>query len=113
MKINVTNSALVVIKDIQKSNNNSDQFFRIQAASFGWGLPSLGIVLDEQNKYDEVFNINGISFLIGSDLYCFEGYEVDGFEVDYLTTSLNKGFVVSPLYFTDWLWHFNYNNYSY
>ena len=35
MKINVTNSALVVIKDIQKSNNNSDQFFRIQAASFG------------------------------------------------------------------------------
>jgi len=104
MKINVTNSALAEIKDILANNNNPLKVIRIQAASFGWGLPSLGIVLDEQNKYDEVFNTNGISFLIGSDLYCFEGYEVDGFEVDYLTTSLNKGFVVSPLYFTDWLW---------
>lgn len=50
----------------------------------------MGLVLDEQKKTDEVFNMDGLTFVVGEDLDQFEG-----FEVDYSNSFLRKGFVVN------------------
>ena len=94
MKLNVTDGAISTIKDIQKSNNEDVKSVRIHIAGFGWGGPSLGLVLDEQTDNDEVFDIDGISFLVANDLNQFEG-----FEVDYSTAFMRKGFIITPMAF--------------
>ncbi|MBN2286198.1 MAG: hypothetical protein JXQ26_06510 [Tissierellales bacterium] len=52
----------------------------------------MGLVLDEQNDSDKVFNKNGLNFLVGDDLEHFEG-----FSVDYSNSFLRKGFSVNIL----------------
>ena len=95
MKLDVTTSAIEMIKNIQKDSKEEITSLRINLAGFGWGGPSFGLVLDEQKENDEVFDIEGISFLVSGDLKQFEG-----FEVDYSNVFPTKGFNIAPLSFT-------------
>jgi Fe-S cluster assembly iron-binding protein IscA len=49
----------------------------------------MGLVLDEQKDNDEVFEKDGLTFLLGEELSRYEG-----FTVDYSTSFLRKGFMV-------------------
>ncbi len=93
MKLDVTKKAVEVIKDILKDKEDVVNNVRIHVAGVGWGGPTLGLVLDEQKDNDEVFDIEGLTFLVEKDLAQFEG-----FEVDYSEAFLRKGFVINPMY---------------
>ena len=91
MKLNVTQAAIETIKDIQANNNEDFKSIRIHVAGFGWGGPNLGLVLDEQKENDEAFDIDGITFLVESELEAF-----GGFDVDYSNSARRKGFIINP-----------------
>lgn len=41
---------------------------RLMIKGFGWGGPTLGVVLDEQRDDDEVLDINGLKIVAESDI---------------------------------------------
>ena len=92
MKLNVTDSAIETIKNIQAESKEAVTSIRINFAGFGWGGPNLGLVLDEQKENDDVFDIDGVKFLVSSELNQFTG-----FDVDYSNSFMRKGFIIKPL----------------
>jgi len=53
--------------------------------------PSLGLVLDEPSENDQVFTQEGITYIIGKDLF----ERVKPVKVDYVDTLNGKGFFIS------------------
>ncbi|HAE43466.1 MAG TPA: hypothetical protein DCG34_11225 [Clostridiales bacterium] len=55
----------------------------------------MGLVLDEQKETDEVFEQDGLNFLVGEELMSYPG-----FTVDYTSSFLRKGFTVDVMGYT-------------
>lgn len=91
MKLNVTTTAINEIKKIMEKKDALDKKIRVYVAGFGWGGPSYGIALDEQNKEDITEDIDGITFLVDKNL----SDQVGAFNVDYTKNWTGKGFRVT------------------
>lgn len=57
-------------KEALKENleNRNKTAVRLTLKGFGWGGPTLGVVLDEQTENDEVIEIDGIKFVAENDI---------------------------------------------
>lgn len=49
---------------LQKLHEDSKSAVRIVIKGIGWGVPKLGIVLDEQKKHDLVYIFDEIKFVV-------------------------------------------------
>ena len=63
----VTESAMNQLKDFFKEREATP--IRVFLNSGGWGGPSLAMALDEQKNDDEVFEIDGIKYVIEKNFY--------------------------------------------
>ena len=91
MIIEATNDAITEIKKILAKQDRDDLVIRINISGFGWGGPSMGLVLDEQKENDYVEEIDDVTFVAGEDLKSYKG-----FDVEYVSEFLRKGFVITP-----------------
>lgn len=91
MVIDLTEKAKEELIKIREEKE-TEKPLRIYVAGFGWGGPSFGIALDEQNDEDIVTDVDGITFLIEKDF----GESFSKFTVDYSDSLLRKGFVILP-----------------
>lgn len=91
MFIEATKDALKEIKKIIEKQEANDKAIRVNIAGFGWGGPSLGLVLDEQKENDYIEEIEGIKFLAGEELNRYKG-----FNIEYVNSFIRKGFVITP-----------------
>lgn len=94
MNINVTKEAKDMIKKTLEDKNVTNPVVRIYMAGFGWGGPNFGIALDEQKDNDFNIEDEGINYVVEDELIKKYG----GFEVDYSTGWLYKGFKVRASY---------------
>lgn len=63
-----------LMKMINEKNNSA---VRLYIAGFGWGGPTLGVVLDEQKENDITCTVDGIAFVASEDeAYIFEDCEI-------------------------------------
>lgn len=92
MKVNVTDKANEELIKVLKSKNDENKYVRIHIAGYGWGGPSFGLALDEQNDSDLLVDSGEIKFIINKDVV--EQFGV--FQVDYSNNWLRKGFMVIP-----------------
>ncbi len=91
MFIEATKDALKEIKKIIEKQESDEKVIRVNIAGFGWGGPSLGLVLDEQKDNDYIEEIDGIKFVAGKELDRYKG-----FNIEYVNSFIRKGFVISP-----------------
>jgi len=89
--IEATKDALKEIKKIIEKQESDEKVIRVNIAGFGWGGPSLGLVLDEQKDNDYIEEIDGIKFVAGKELDRYKG-----FNIEYVNSFIRKGFVISP-----------------
>lgn len=68
----------------------TNKSFRLMIKGFGWGGPTLGAVLDEQNEDDISENINGVKFIVNKD----EEYIFDDCKIVYKKTFFGETFNV-------------------
>ena len=55
----------------------------------------MGLVQGEQKDSDEVFNINGLTFLVPVELNKY-----NGFNIDFLDAPFKKDFTIRPILFS-------------
>lgn len=91
MRINVTERAQSELNKILAQKDTTGKSLRLYIAGFGWGGPSFGIALDEQNDDDLKDTAGGLDFLVEKELT--ERYSE--FHVDYVDDWLRKGFSIS------------------
>ena len=91
MFIEATKDAVKEVKKILKKQETSDKVIRVNIEGFGWGGPSLGLVLDEHKNDDYTQEIEGIKFVAGEELNRYKG-----FNIEYVNSFIRKGFVVTP-----------------
>ncbi len=92
MFIDATKDAVKEVKKILEKQESNNKVIRVNIAGFGWGGPSLGLVLDEQRDDDYTEEIEGIKFVAGEDLTS----RFKGFNIEYVNSFIRKGFVVTP-----------------
>ena len=91
MKITVTEKAIQKLKgEILKKENNG---FRINIRGIGWGGPVFDIVQDEQYENDYIEIIEGIKVLVSQENI----EKFGGFEIDYSSFILTRGFYIRAL----------------
>lgn len=91
MNIKLSEKALEEIKKVA-STREKMKALRIYIAAYGWGGPSFGLALDEPKENDLSVKVDEFDFVIEDNLKDVYG----GFDVDYNTGWLQKGFVVVP-----------------
>ena len=65
MKVVMNDSTISAIKDSLVARNKTA--VRVVIKGFGWGGPTLGVVLDEQKKDDDVFELEGIKVVADNE----------------------------------------------
>lgn len=91
MRINVTERAQNELNEILAQKDTTGKSLRLYIAGYGWGGPSFGIALDEQNDNDLKDTAGGLDFIVDKELT--ERY--GEFNVDYVDDWLRKGFSIS------------------
>ena len=86
----VTEKASEMIKEFLKDRDMVPHI-RILLSSGGWSGPSLGMVLDEPNDNDEVFDDNGLSYIIDKGLL----EKAKPIRVDYVNSAFGSGFAIN------------------
>lgn len=61
MKFAINNDTIEALKKALATKNKSA--VRVIIKGFGWGGPSFGVVLDEQQENDEVVEVNGVKIV--------------------------------------------------
>ena len=76
MKVNVSKEVLETLKGALEDEGKNAVRFEI--TGFGWGGPTFGIVLDEQNERDSAYEIDGVKFVAEEDFaFLIEGLKLD------------------------------------
>ncbi|PKN35122.1 MAG: hypothetical protein CVU61_05505 [Deltaproteobacteria bacterium HGW-Deltaproteobacteria-19] len=86
----VTEKANEMIKDFMK-NRKENLPIRVMILEGGCSGTSLGMALDEQKQDDQVFEENGVTFVINQDLLS----EIQPITVDFIETPHGSGFKLS------------------
>ena len=76
----------------QLLQENPEKFLRVVFEGFGWGGPSLGLVLDELKDEKETVAVNGIDLMIAENVVSF----TEGHEIDYIKNDYAQGFSIAP-----------------
>ena len=88
--LTVTDSAQTALKEhFEKQNLNSA--IRVFLSQGGWSGPSLALALDESKETDNVYDINGITYLIDKAL----SEQAKEVKVDFVDNNGRSGFSVS------------------
>ena len=69
MKVTLPDTAVDTLKDILKDNQDRPSNIRVYFAGVGWGGPSVGLALDEQDEKDLTFDVNGLHFVMDKNEY--------------------------------------------
>lgn len=86
----VTDKANEMIRDFMK-NRNENLPIRVMVFEGGCSGNSLGMALDEQQAEDQVFEDNGLTFVINRDLL----NRIQPITVDFIETPQGSGFRLS------------------
>lgn len=86
----ITDKANEMIKEFMK-NRKENLPIRVMVFEGGCSGTSLGMALDEQKQDDQVFEENGLTFVINQDLF----NEIQPITVDYIETPHGTGFKLS------------------
>jgi len=86
----VTEKANEMIKDFMK-NRKENLPIRVMMFEGGCSGTSLGMALDEQKQNDQVFEENGLKFVVNQDLL----NEIQPITVDFIETPHGAGFKLS------------------
>ena len=86
----VTEKASEMIQNALKDKEDSS-YIRLFLSQGGWAGPSLAMALDEPKDDDEVFEDNGISYLIEKNLF----EQAKPISVDFTDTVMGSGFFIS------------------
>ncbi len=63
-----------LLENLKKRNKDA---VRLAIKGFGWGGPTFGVVLDEQNENDDALEVDGIKFVAEKDIsFVFQGVKV-------------------------------------
>jgi HesB-like selenoprotein len=63
-----------LLENLEKRNKDA---VRLAIKGFGWGGPTFGVVLDEQNENDDALEVDGIKFVAEKDIsFVFQGVKV-------------------------------------
>lgn len=89
MKVKVDVAAMDKLNETLKNYPDRPDIIRIYLAGMGWGGPSFGLALDEQNENDLVDESSGIKFIIEKGLYEDHG--------DFIIEQVGNGFKVAPV----------------
>jgi len=85
----VTEKANEMIRELLKDHEEIPPI-RIILSQGGWAGPSLGMVLDEPGENDEVFDSDGITYLIDKNLFD----KVKPIKVDFVASAFGSGFSI-------------------
>jgi len=85
----VTEKASEMIKEFFKTREKVEPL-RIHVAGMSCGGPQMGMALDEFNDNDTVFELDGFTFIIATELL----EQAQPIEVDYLVTPDGEGFTI-------------------
>lgn len=88
MKITLPESAVDTLKDILKDNQDRPSNIRVYFAGIGWGGPSFGLALDEQNDKDLTYKVDGLNFVMSTEDHSKYG--------DIVIEDTGYGFKVAP-----------------
>lgn len=88
MKVKVADSAVSTLKDILADNQDRPTNIRVYFAGVGWGGPSFGLALDEQNGEDLSFEVEGLNFIMSKEDHTKYG--------DIVIEDTGYGFKVAP-----------------
>ena len=88
MKVKVADTAVSTLKDILADNQDRPTNIRVYFAGVGWGGPSFGLALDEQNGDDLTYEVEGLNFIMNK-----EGHTKYG---DIIIEDTGYGFRVAP-----------------
>ena len=83
----VTEKANEKIKEFLKDREEIPAI-RIMLSQGGWSGPSLGLALDESKDDDELFNDNGLTFVIEKEFY----ERIKPVKVDFIDSTMGSGF---------------------
>lgn len=62
---------------LENLKNRNKDAVRLAIKGFGWGGPTFGVVLDEQNENDDALEVDGIKFVAEKDIsFVFQGVKV-------------------------------------
>lgn len=92
MLINVSEKAKKKLEEVL-SEEDIDKSLRLYIAGYGWGGPSFGMALDEQNDEDLKIESSGFNFVIEKDL----SNAYNDLSIDYSDNWLRKGFIIGPM----------------
>lgn len=63
-----------LLENLKKRNKTA---VRLSIKGFGWGGPTFGVVLDEQNENDDSVEVDGIKFIAEKDIsFVFDNVKV-------------------------------------
>lgn len=85
----VTEKASEMLKEFFKTRDKVEPL-RIHVAGMSCSGPQMGIALDELNENDSVFELDGLTFIIATDLL----EQAKPIEVDYIITPGGEGFTI-------------------
>jgi|Deesub1362A_J573_1020465.scaffolds.fasta_scaffold00036_131 iron-sulfur cluster assembly accessory protein len=87
----ITEKAAGLIKEVMEEENKSDWYLRVYVADVGCGGVQFGLDLEEVEKEGDVVEENfGVKVICEKDL----NEELNGMEIDYITTEFGEGFVI-------------------
>lgn len=88
MKVKVADTAVSTLKDILADNQDRPKNIRVYFAGVGWGGPSFGLALDEQNGDDLTYEVEGLNFIMSKEDHTKYG--------DIVIEDTGYGFRVAP-----------------
>lgn len=88
MKVTIADTAVSTLKDILADNQDRPNNIRVYFAGIGWGGPSFGLALDEQNGEDLSYEVDGLNFVMSKEDYAKYG--------DIVIEDTGYGFRVAP-----------------
>ena len=88
--LTITETASENFKQILAENPGKS--LRVVFEGFGWGGPSLGLVLDELNNEEKTFEVNGIDLAIAEHVLPYTA----GHKIDYIKNAHGQGFAIVP-----------------
>ena len=69
MKVLADKFAIDRLNEILQQYSDKPNTVRIYVAGMGWGGPSFGLALDEQNENDFIYEETDVKFIMEKDLY--------------------------------------------
>ena len=88
--LTITETASENFKQILAENPGKS--LRVVFEGFGWGGPSLGLVLDELKNEEETVEVNGIDLAIAEQVLPY----TKGCKIDYISNAHGQGFAIVP-----------------